>query len=156
MQSGVEGERLLGLYGISTAREYQIPAMDRNGARHDNNPELGEQRVPELLLTGAGRAGAQPVGIRNDVGRHDMDTRRVGDLDRCEDMRNGVEGLKAGVDGDLQDRGGGIDGAIDGGDSPARPSAAETSSALPTVPGRAEIGLVQAPRDQSGAAEHGG
>lgn len=159
MEARVEGEAFLNDRTVSAGHqdgiEDDIPAMGRHHTRyHDEGMPL-QQMVSECLLTDARDPWMKPVRIW-DFGRFDhTDLIEIDDSRRREDVSDGIEGLEGLVDRDFQDRGGGIDGGVDGSDPSRIPAAADTIAAFATVPGRAEHGLIQSPQHESARPQRG-
>jgi len=157
METRIECEGFLNVLLVCACRlgriEDQIPAMGGHRAWNDDELVLGQKRITERLLSCAWDSGPQPVDVGN-VGRlNHMNARHVDDMKGGQDMWQRVERFEAFVNRDFEDRGRGIEGAIDDANTFAVPSAAELESAFATIPGRREARLIEAPGDEMAASQ---
>lgn len=127
--------------------------MPRDRARDRNETMLSKQIVSEDLLSGAGNARAQPVGIGHVSRIDNMDIASIGNDSCRHPVRHGVERPEPVVDRDFKDRRRGIERAVDRANPLAVPAAANPIGAFSAIPSRRMDSLIEPPRDQLGPAE---
>ena len=157
VQPRIQREAFLGPDRIGSGRgrsdENHVPAMRRYGAGDHNEAILGEQSVPECLLSGAGDSRPQPVWIWDRCRIDDVNARWRDDSHRRQGVRNRVQRSEAIVDGDLEDGRRRIDRAIHCPDPPAVPAPTCPIGTFTAVPGIPVSPLIQTPCHKLAATE---
>ena len=95
MQTRIQREALLQSHRIGSTRrvggEDQFPAMDRYDTGEDDEPVPTQVIVAKSLLSGIGNARPQPIRVGDRSRVDHVDRRGVGDVERSQHVRHGIE-----------------------------------------------------------------